>query len=170
MLFVSCNNKTDSTEQELKPFFDLKKYFIEQENLLASKEFRLQKQITKDGKSEEKVFTNVDWQRELKPFAECDINKPSWIYSYSADTIFTKSGMEIKYISKDLSLPVKQIDLIFENTVLTRMDIHKESANSYYRSTNNYIFEPQKGFSIDGSQEVVLAEKTNYSITAKFLK
>lgn len=169
-VFVSCNNKSQRAVDELKPYFDLKQYFTLQADSLEKASTGLQKKIMKDGITEEIGFTKVNWIREIKPFLECDINKPSWNLSYLADTVFTTKGMTVKYIAKDASLPVKQITLSFKNSILAQIVMHKESTNSYYHSTNNYIFEPETGFMINGSQDVMLAKKTNYSIVAKFIK
>jgi hypothetical protein len=169
LLFVSCTSKTENIT-EVKPYFDLKKYFTEQAGILNKQDTKLQKQITKDGKTEVEQFTSVNWQLELKPFSDCDINKPSWFHSYFADTNFVAGEMRVKYIARDASLQVQQILLIFENNQLTRLYIDKESINSYYHSKNSYAFIPAEGFSINGAQEVMLARKTNYSIVAKFVK
>lgn len=167
--YISCNNKTENAP-ESKPYFDLKKYFLQQADLLNKQQTQLQKQITKVSKTEVKIFTSVDWQRELTPFSDCDINKPSWFHSYYADTNFVAGEMRVKYIARDASLPVRQLQVNFENNIVKQLYIDKESANSYYHSKNSYAYSPVNGFAINGSQEVMLSRKTNYSITAKFVK
>lgn len=169
IFFVSCNNKTENTT-EVKPYFDLKKYFSQQAYLLNKEQTQLQKQIIKDGKTEEKKFTTVNWQSELNPFSDCDINKPSWFHSYFSDTTFAAGEMRVKYLARDASLPVQQLLISFENNHVKRMYIDKVSANNYYHSKNTYAYTPSQGFTINGSQEVMLARKTNYSIVAKFVK
>ncbi len=169
LLLASCSNKTELSE-ETKPYFDLNKYFSQQVDLLNKQHTKLQKQISKDSKTEEKMFNTVNWQNELKPFFDCDINKPSWFHSYFTDTTFAAGEMRVKYLARESSLPVRQLLVSFENNQVKRIQVDKETSNSYYKSKNNYTYTPAEGFSINGSQEVMLARKTNYTIIAKFIK
>ena len=156
--------------EEVKTYFDLKNYFAEQGKILNDRKVHLYKQITKDGKSEEKIFNQTDWQKELKPFSDCDINKPAWIHSYFVDTVVSTKNRRVRYVARESSLPVQQLNFVFEKNKLIQLSIHKQTANSYYTSKNDYVFIPDSGYTINGSQEVMLAEKTNYSIKAKFVK
>ncbi len=169
LVLAGCNNKTEH-EQETKPYFDLNKYFSEQVEVLNKQQTKLQKQISKDNKTEEKTFNTINWQSELKPFSDCDINKPSWYHSYFTDTTFAAGEMRVKYIAREPSLPVRQLLISFENNQVKRLHVDKETSNSYYHSKNNYTYTADKGFTINGSQEVMLARKTNYTIVAKFIK
>ncbi len=169
ILIFSCNGKTENSTSEVKTYFDLKEYFVQQAKTLQANTAYLQKKITKDGKVEQKIFNQVDWQKELKPFSDCDINKPAWINSYLMDTVFSNYNTILKYSARETSLPIQQLIVVFENDKLRQLTINKQSANSYYTAKNDYVFVPDSGFTITGSQEVMLAQKTNYSITAKFM-
>lgn len=168
-MIVSCQNNVDVTKNEKKYFYDLKEYFSSQATYLSKNGTRIKKQITKDGKTEERIIESADWNNELKPFADADINKPSWTNSYSTDTIILHDVTIVKYISKEKSLAVKQIVLTFQKDYLQKLEVIKESNNSYYSSNNQYVYITNKGFEITGSQEVMLAKKTNYFISATFI-
>ena len=170
LFFSSCDNQTGKSKEEVKTYFDIKNYFLQQAKLLSDGNVYLKKKIIKDGKTEEKLFSIVDWQKELKPFSDCNINKPAWAHSYVADTLFSEGKLSVKYITRDITLPIKEIKLNFENNRLVRMFIHKQTSNSYYTAKNDYVFETDSGFVITGLQEVMLADKTIYSIAAKFVR
>lgn len=168
LVLFSCNNESPQQETA-KSFYDLKKYFAQQTVFLEQHTVSLQKKIEKDGITEEKKILKVDWQHELAPFIECDINKPSWFHSFFTDTTFAAGEMRVKYLAREKKLPVQMLMISFELNNVKRIQIEKESSNKYFHSKNSLLYEPQKGFSITGMQEVMLSRKTNYTITASIL-
>ena len=169
LLFVaSCSNDTIIIPHT---YFSLSNYFKEQAEELQKNKMKINKKINRNNEQETKLFTDVDWKKELKPFLECDINKPAWIQSYQTDTIFSNQGlMKVNYKAKEENLAVRSIVLSINNkNNVVEITIHKVRHNFYYQSDIVYTYNVTKGFIIIGRQHVRLLDQTVYHIEGNFI-
>ncbi|MEP7168243.1 MAG: hypothetical protein ABI855_02625 [Bacteroidota bacterium] len=168
-LFYSCeNSKPDKTTSIT--YFDLKSYFEKQASELSKNNFRVKKFVLKDTASEEKVFEHPDWKEELKPFSECDINKPSWKNSYSIDSSSDAGTLCIKYMAKDSTLKIKNINFCFEHDSLTFIRIEKWTDNMYYDHFITLNYFPMKAYTIQSSQKITYTKSVTVEVKALFLR
>ena len=168
LMLTSCSDENVKVLHQ--HYFNLADFFRKEAAVLQKQNFKMQKQIIKDRVKEMKTFDQLIWQKELKPFADCDINKPAWINSYQTDTTYSSGGnMFISYKAKEETLPVRSIVLTINNSKIEEIIIHKERHNFYYQSNDVYIYRTMKGFEISGSQNARLQEKTTYHINAEFI-
>ena len=169
ILLTSCGEENINSEH--KQYYDIAYFFKQESVALQKNKMKIVKQIIKDGAKDLKTFDNINWQKELKPFADCDINKPAWINSYLTDTITLKNGgITITYTAKEEKLPVRRIKISFTNeNLIEDIVIRKERHNFYYRSDDWFVYRAMKGFEIKGSQKVHFLDETIYEISAIFI-
>ena len=168
LLFFSCENNKPPTQTA--SYFDLKSYFEKQAKELSRNNLKLKKSVSKDNETEEKLFDKPDWKEELKPFSECDINKPSWKNSFRIDSTEDLGIQCISYSAKDSSLKIKSINFCFEHDSLTFIRIEKHTDNMYYDNYTVLNYFPQKAYSIKSSQKINFTKETSITINGIFLR
>jgi len=168
IFFGSCeSNEANQTNKPL--YIDLKSYFNKQASELNANNFRLKKFVLKDKESEDKIFDHPNWTEELKPFSECDINKPSWKNSYSIDSTGDSQTLCIKYQAKDSTLKIKSINFCLEHDSITFIRIEKRTDNMYYGYTTTLNYFPMKAYSIQNAQKISFSKEAMVEIKALFL-
>ena len=165
---VSCANDNVALPHN---YFSLTTYFKKQMKKLQEEKMKLNKVISRNNETQTKTFIDVDWEKELTPFLECDINKPAWIQSYQTDTLISSLGLiKINYTAREDHLPVRSIVLSFNATnELMDITIYKKRHNFYYQSDIVYTYNAKKGFIISGQQHVRLLDQTVYHIEGNFI-
>ena len=182
-LLTACSEKPKDTDA-LEPIivqnqnvpsnedFDWKVYMEGQIALLDSVKPKVHKTVTTDGARETKTLDNINWKKELQPFLDIDIVKPAWKDSYSVSTVADekdKDAYTVIYQTKDVSLNTKLMTIAFDHYGKpVEITIVNKTKNNLYASYQTLIYRPSKGYSINGSQDVNLGKKSNYSIEAKF--
>lgn len=168
LIVTSCSEKQQSS---INPtYFDLKSFFGSEAEKLKLVDTHIRKKIVTGNDFEQKEFANINWEKELRPFSESDINKPAWKFSYSVDTFYLQSQVHVVYKTTEAKLPIKKLEVIFKNKEVAMVNISTEKKNAYYHSIQNLFYEVDKGYSIHGGQKVILADSSNYSIEATFIK
>jgi len=167
VLFVGCTSST--TNNSTQTYFSIEKYFNQQISVLSNAKAGLEKEIIKDGKKEKRTFAQVNWKKELKPFLEADINKPSWKRSYSIDSTTSGNEVQIMYSALEPKLNVRSIEIRKTNNVPTRIKIITEKQNAYYHALQTMEYSPSKEYIISGGQKVILADTTSYLIHSVFI-
>ena len=166
IVFTSCNSSegTKTSNQ----FFQVKEYFNKQAEVLQKNNIHLQKSINRDHKEESKNIVTVDWKKELRPFEDCDLNKPAWKKSYKADTFHLSNQTQLIYTALEPKLSVRKLEVILCADTIFMVNILIEKKNAYYQSSQRLHYEPWKVYTVIGSQKVILANPTNFNIKATF--
>ena len=87
--FQSCSGEGIETNVDLdkKIYFDLKEYLdLEKQRLASLSSFS--KTVFVNGEKEQKKVEHLDFEKELKPFYDSDINRPAWSDKYKIDSVF----------------------------------------------------------------------------------
>lgn len=166
ILLCSCNK---SETVSIHKYFDLKKYFEAEASRLQSGNMQLEKVLIKGNQSENIHQDSVNWNKTLAPFISCDINKPSWSNSYSVDSIRSDSSLTVIYKGIEENLPVRTIEIIWKNEIITSIKIYKEKNSFYYTSSETYDYN-SSGFNMTGKQKVRLMDEVSYEIKGMFIK
>lgn len=173
LFFSFVNSGCDSAKEKKeiqKSYFDLPAFFKKEIKLLMELNPGIEKKINKDGETETKILESVDWKKELAPFVDIDINKPSWIRSFSVDTLFlTSKNFEINCVSLEEGIPIKQVKLLFENNSCSFVQINKKSENNLFSSFQELVYKTGEGYRINGYQKVKFAFDTRYEIITDFI-
>ena len=105
IVFQSCQSTTSKPVGGLeKPYFDLKSYFENEKTRLAAIS-NFKKTTVVDGKEETKQLETINFDNELRIFAEADINRPAWFDKYLIDSILQDGNLtRIDYTAKDVKM------------------------------------------------------------------
>src|SRR5690606_32402688 len=156
------NNKPTS---EALAYFDIKGYFEQEANRLSQKKPLVYKEILKNAKKEAKDIHVNDWKKEFSLFIESDINKPSWISSYSVK----KNKDTLVYSALDPELRTKEIKILKKADKLMFLSIKNEAINKLYKSEEKLFYFPDSVYKIIKNQRVRIIGVNHYQITGKFL-
>ena len=169
-VFLSCSNDSapQPQNQELA-FFDLKSYFQTEIERLSDLR-NISKTTEVNGETETKVLDSIDWKNDLKIFSDSDINKPAWTDKYSIDSLKNENGKlsQIKYEALDLKMKTKLLEIDFENEKVSKIIIEKAASSAISEVAERLIYEPQKGFKIDRSQDITGAGKNEFKVRVEF--
>jgi len=172
-LFIVLNSCQSSTENSSNngSYVSLIKFFEEEKIILTKKNNLIEKSIVKDGNKETKKMSNINWEKELEIFKDCDINKPAWRNLYHQEKEVLDKKQLIRYTSLDDKLTIKNIVIEYDSTnKISEIQINKSTKNNLYSSNEELIYNRKNGYSIKRDQKVVLLGNSNLFIKALFLK
>ena len=160
----------DNNEKVIKNFFDLASFFKKEAQYLNDKEIIIKKRITHNNSTEEQIKQIGNWEKELKIFSDCDINKPSWKDRYILDSTLSDNGFKtLHYEAKDKKAPTQVIDIeLLNKEVLSIVIINKET-NNIFESQQYLTYIPGKSYSIKKIQDVGLIGQETYLIEVEYI-
>jgi len=164
--FYSCsdNNKNSKPESGALTYFDIKGYFQAEAKRLSKKKSLVYKEILKNDQKEAKKIQINNWDKEFSLFIESDINKPSWVSSYSVN----KNNDTLVYKALDPDLRTKEIKILKKAEKLLLISIKNEAANKLYKSEEELYYFPDSLYKIIKTQEVRIIGKNHYQISGEF--
>ncbi len=166
LLFTAC---TANKEMKQNEYFDIKEVFLNQIKVLNVEKPVFTKTIEMNSQKETKDLSTINWEKELDPFVQMDINKSAFAKSYSV--LETDSTISYK-LKKEEKLPIKSI-LIRKNPKseqLQSIEIEASDHNLLYHWSKtlsaNIITGKLKNYSIKGNQKILVFDAEIYSISA----
>jgi hypothetical protein len=153
------------------PYFSLAE-LVRQESVALQKDGRrLIKKVTAGNKTEERLFENPDWGRELKPFAECDISSPEMTGSYSVDSTVGDHGDSVLvYRARAATMRVDIMEVRFRLGKAVEITAVRETNNQYYRAEQTFVYRPGSGFEITSMQDMIFKDPRTVIIEATFIR
>lgn len=169
IVFQSCQPTTSAPVAEMeKPFFDLKSYFNQEKKRLATVS-NFTKTTVVDGKEETKKIAKLDFDKELRIFVEADINKPAWIDKYEVDSVLQAGNLtKISYIANDKKLAVREIVVDFDKQKIAKISIKKAAETALADTQFQLIYEPERGYSIENTQQLTVGEDKAFLVKVQF--
>ncbi len=139
-----------------KKYFDLDSLIQSQMEQLESLNPMVNKSITIDGKGEEKMLKNVDWNNEFSVFLNSDINKPKLLDQYKIE----KSTNDNEIISSYEFLKKGA-------TGIQKMKITKDKNTKYIQKVMVESLERNAIFSSHKNIDLIFKDNrlTSYSMT-----
>lgn len=172
---TACEPPNQNTSGTAQPYFDLKGFVQKQIAWLAKQQPAVKKQVRNGSKKSSKTLKIKDWEKELRMFANADINKSALIGTYEV----SKNGNTIKYTAKDEKNSVKEmvVELGDNEKVATSVRITVGGDNALFASGTKLSFSCQregndyrlKTYTIDGFQKIIFSDKRPYFIQAEVL-
>lgn len=172
---TACEPPNQTTNGNAQPYFDLKGFVQKQIAVLAKQQPSVKKQVRNDSKKATKTLKVKDWEKELRMFANADINKSALIGTYEV----SKNGNTIKYTAKEEKNSVKEmvVELGENEKVATSVKITVGGDNALFASGTKLSFSCQKEgkdyrlktYTIDGFQKIIFSGKRPYFIQAEVL-
>lgn len=163
--FSCCQNTSPLPE---KKYFSIHDFLVSEIHRLKNDKTTLIKTIRQNNKSETVKLNLPDWENELKPFFEADIDKPAWKNTYSCDSAVNDSGSNVMYQALHPKAPVRQLQITYLENQIATVVISFEKSNSWFTLKQELIYWSGKGYSIKSNQKMSLSDPASYEINATF--
>ncbi len=168
LLLISC--KEYSNTSETVTYFDLEAFVKDLEPKL--KGLYVEKTWSFNNTTETKTTNDIKWDKELKIFADADINKASFAKSY--DSLKTDSST-IYILKRGEKLKVKKLEVAYNLNGEVRKISGESSQENYFFSTINQFYLETKGKDLDSYkllsvQKLLWFEADSSTITGKVLR
>jgi len=178
IILVSCNKTEETTDFD---YYNFPEFFdSEIQRLNQVEPFVMNKNVTLNKVTEQKVMVSPDMAEELSIFKKISIKPINWKNLYILDSAQkVENGLSALFFStKDKKLEIKQVIITdtmewsngraiypkinnpFQLLFLTN------SSNSLTNSTKKLVYQPSKGFLIKGSQKTVFLKGTEFAVRA----
>jgi hypothetical protein len=160
---LACNEKANKEASSIN-YFDLKKYFSSEAKRLQTLNPLIKKTITQNGISETKQLKISNWETELKPFANADINKSAWKNAFKVTT----RNQITQYTNTSEKIPVKELIVAKKNNRIISVKAILTTRNLLYTSTDTLTYVPSKHYEIKKTQKIKLLKEKTYQISGRF--
>lgn len=169
---LACNNKKHSVAVGQKLYFDLEKYISDDIAFNKKNKIKENKNIDINGKLDEQINENVDWQKEMSLIEECDINKANWIGKYRIDSIWKEDSilLSVQYTATDNKIPVKKMTVFYTATHPAKIIIQKKIKSILFDTEQQIEYVPTKSFSINAQQKAFFMNDFNSKVSINFIQ
>jgi len=166
LLLSSCLETKRKDQTASLTYFDIKGYFQEEAIRLTREKPLIFKKIVKNASEESKEIAIKDWNKEFSLFIESDINKPSWITSYSVKTIDETTI----YSALTVDLRTREIKVTKNADKIHSISIKNDVTNDLYKSHEDLFYYPDSLYRIVKQQNVRILGVNDYQIIGTFVK
>lgn len=166
LFLMSC---VDEPIVQHSSYFSITSFLNEEIKKHQKSKTHLAKEVIRDQVKESKNIDTPNWEIELKPFLESDIDKPAWHLAYECDTVQTDSLLQIVYVAKDEKAPVRRMQIEYLHQQIQKIEIQFEKTNPWFSLKRKLIYLRHRGYSIRGEQDMVLSDPSRFEINVKFI-
>ncbi|MEM8525872.1 MAG: hypothetical protein AAGG68_14620 [Bacteroidota bacterium] len=175
LLLASCTKSSINLEESAyeEKYFDLQKYFEQEVTDIKLKNFQFLKKITLNDRTEEQQFDTLNIEEELNIFIKNNINRPSLIGRYEVDSILNDQQQlnALNYRTLDEKLPVKTLNIQFdEQQKVTQLELKTTNQSRLIDTYSKAIYQPNKGYTINNHQEILLFGAQDMEIEVAYFK
>jgi len=167
ILLFSCQSEIKKEENENSLSSFLEKQII----ILKEKKAIVNKKVSINDITEEKVVKNINWKTEFELFFQSDILKSSFNGRYEVKI----TDHQILYtILPNQSIPVKYLKIIFGDDIkqINKIEAMIDQSNYFYQTVKhlemNFVKQNEKmvlkNYSIKGKRKLIFTEEVNFSI------
>lgn len=160
---LACNDKANTQAPSLN-YFDLKKYFSSEAKRLQALNPLIKKTVNQNGISEFRQLKISNWETELKPFVNADINKSAWKNAFKVTT----ENQITRYTNTSEKIPVKELIITKKNNRIISVKAILTTSNLLYTSTDTLTYMPSKHYEIKKTQKIKLLKLKTYQILGRF--
>jgi len=164
LLFASSCNLKEQDKSNATAYFDLAAYFKKEAARLTKLDLTFNKSVLVNGTKEEKKVKISNWKKEFDTFSSSDINKASWRGSFKLNKT---EGEEI-YTSANDKIPVKKLQISYQNDKIKAIRIYIANSNDLYTSKDTLTYYPDSLYQINKTQQIKLMDQKKYIITGRF--
>ena len=129
----------------------------------------LEKTIYYQGNIEKKIIDHPDWNKELRPFLQCNIQTPAFDKLFSESRRVSGDSLILVYSAKTDKSEVRKLEIYMLNQRLDSISAELFRQNSYFMLNETLQYAPSQGYLISGSQKMMFAAETVYRIEAHFM-
>jgi hypothetical protein len=151
-------------------FFDLAGFFDQEAIRLTKGNVKAEKELSFNDKKGHLPSAKLDFVKELAVFVNSDINKLSWRDKYQADTLYGEGHLlqKIQYKALDEQLKTRQVMIEYTQGKVVKIEIQNRLKSIIAQSEEKLSYEPTKGYSINGLQQMILAGKNTMEVEVRF--
>lgn len=152
------------------PYFSIPEFISKQVHDLDSSNTRLTRSVDFNNNHEEKTIEEPDWQKELKPFTDCDLNLPAWRNGFDIDTTESAGKKKIRYKAREKKIAIRELELELDSkgeSVLHLYIIYLKS-NPWYSLGRKLTFTPGQGYTILIEQDTPLEAAETIRLEGRF--
>ena len=170
-IFTSCKEYESQINSTDKPYFNLSKIIQRDINNNKNNNCSEEKTVYIQGTKETKKIDTLDWQKELQPLLECDINRTAWKGKFYIDTIpndLTKdTTLQYRALSEKVS--VRSLSVIYANNEIKKIIISKKINSILFSTAQTIDYIPGLGFIIRGEQKALFMNAFELNVDIKYL-
>ena len=169
---LSCAGEVeDSAVSAIDPnFFNLKEFVAQEKGRMI--DMSISKTVTVNGIEETQELTEVDWELELAPFAQSNIDRPAMWDGYQVDKSRCEGMTKLEYTSIDPSSYTKSLEVTFSDKSNPLDTVHailiNNGFNSYIAKTSQRLIWWEGGYEINSIQKAILSDQRYLSIGVKW--
>jgi AAA15 family ATPase/GTPase len=171
---IACSPEpTDQT----KHYYDLKGFIDAQIKVLNQQKPTVNKQMTADGKTEQRQMIVSDWAKELELFRQLDLNKQAYILSYQ--TTRADSLTYLYTLKPTEKAPVRSLKIrLNKNSQVADIEAIVKTENSLYDSEKKLTLNCDtdkkrswtiKNYSVKGHQHLTMTDKKAFEVVGSVL-
>lgn len=151
-------------------FFDLAGFFNQEAIRLTKSKVKGEKELSFNAKKGHLPSAKLDFEKELAVFVNSDINKLSWRDKYQADTLYDNEHLlqKIQYKALDEQLKTRTVIIEYAQGKVVKIEIRNRLKSIIAQSEEKLTYEPVKGYSINGLQQMILAGKNTMEVDVRF--
>lgn len=169
MLCASCQSSAPASQADVHAYFDLARLVQKDISDNSEKACGEMKTVYVNTTGETKQLDSINWQKELQPILDCDINKAAWFGKFQVDTFHNEPGaMTIQYHSMSDKIPVRSMSVLIRNNTVQRVLILKRTRSFIFTSEQQIAYIPEKGFSVRGEQRAVMMKNFELNVDASY--
>lgn len=170
---TACQSPSQESQSAAKAaapvFFDLKGYMSQQVKALKTSKPRVKKRVSINGKTEERVSDQINFEEELAIFINSDINKPAWSDKYTKDSSFSGGQLQnVRYAAREENLKTQMMQVSFTGGIVSKIELKNRASAAIVTAEETMTYTPGKGYSIIYKEVPALAEAKNFSVEAVF--
>ena len=167
MLAACTGTETDSDISSIDPnFFNLTDYVELQKTRLANTP--ITKTVSVNGIEETQKITAVDWELELAPFVQSNIDRPALWDSYAMDSVSCQGLKKLVYLSNDADNFTKSLEVTYVDVSKPLDSVYavyiRNGFESYIANTSQQLIFWDGGYEIRSTQAAVLSEERALNI------
>jgi hypothetical protein len=169
IFFISCRQSTSADVPEGRGYFDLAGLVKKDISYNKTNGCGELKTVLVNGIRETKKMDSINWEKEMQPLLECDINKPAWRGKFQVDTFRTElPDITIQYHSLSDKINVRTITIQERNGEVRRINITKEIRSLIFSSDQLIEYFPGKGFAVRGEQSAIMMKDFALNVDVKY--
>jgi len=167
-IWASCGPGTNVSEYQR--IFPVKAYFKKETAKLSGMDLKLQKSVWYSDSSETQILENPDWNKELKPFLELDLDKPSVATSYDSTRHEYQNGHTLVYTARDNHPRVREIYIHFTGDIADTISFISGVSNMYYHSVDTLSYFGDGNFRLSSFNKPRIGKEIKLRVTGSTVK
>ena len=170
LCFIAVCSACHPVETNVAPhYFSVAEFFKNECSRLKEEKMVLLKKVRYDAREETMQIQQPVWEDELRPFLDCDINKPAYTGAYSIDSSATDGAHTIFYKAKEARMPIRLVTINYVEGKLSSVYIEMGKSNAWFELHQEMTYTPGDGYQINGRQKMAIGKETLFTIAGRFL-